>query len=202
MTSSVSCANAPGLAVSCSATILRGCFQMRSCASGTSPIRCPSRAMASASERFDALVSCLASRTGAPRDAWAIDHRAHVEALRIAKAAGVQHLVLLSAICVQKPLLAFQHAKLAFEKELRESGLRYSIVQANGILQVTVRSDRSTAPRQALPRLWRWSPERLQADQRSGSRRVSRRLPRRPREIRSHPADWRTRRADHAAPAG
>ena len=80
-------------------------------------------------ERFDALVSCLASRTGAPRDAWAIDHRAHVEALRIAKAAGVQHFVLLSAICVQKPLLAFQHAKLAFEKELRESGLRYSIVR-------------------------------------------------------------------------
>lgn len=80
-------------------------------------------------ERFDALVSCLASRTGAPRDAWAIDHRAHVEALRIAKAAGAQHFVLLSAICVQKPLLAFQHAKLAFEKELRESGLRYSIVR-------------------------------------------------------------------------
>jgi len=28
-------------------------------------------------ERFDVLVSCLASRTGAPADAWAIDHRAH-----------------------------------------------------------------------------------------------------------------------------
>ncbi len=28
-------------------------------------------------ERFDAVVSCLASRTGVPRDAWAIDHRAH-----------------------------------------------------------------------------------------------------------------------------
>jgi divinyl chlorophyllide a 8-vinyl-reductase len=37
--------------------------------------------------------------------------------------------VLLSAICVQKPRLAFQHAKLAFEKTLIESGLTYSIVR-------------------------------------------------------------------------
>lgn len=80
-------------------------------------------------ERFDALVSCLASRTGAPRDAWAIDHRAQVLALQAARAAGVQQVVLLSAICVQKPRLAFQHAKLAFEKVLVESGLRYSIVR-------------------------------------------------------------------------
>ena len=80
-------------------------------------------------EPFDALVSCLASRTGEPRDAWAIDHAAHVAALEAARAAGVTQFVLLSAICVQKPLLAFQHAKLAFEKALSESGLRYSIVR-------------------------------------------------------------------------
>jgi divinyl chlorophyllide a 8-vinyl-reductase len=80
-------------------------------------------------ERFDALVSCLASRTGAPRDAWAIDHQAHVHALKAAQASGVGHMVLLSAICVQKPLLAFQHAKLAFEKCLIESGINYSIVR-------------------------------------------------------------------------
>src|SRR5471030_2980855 len=29
-------------------------------------------------ERFDAVVSCMASRTGEPNDAWAIDHRAHL----------------------------------------------------------------------------------------------------------------------------
>ena len=81
------------------------------------------------SERFDALLSCLASRTGAPRDAWAIDHQAHVHALRAARDAGVTHMVMLSAICVQKPLLAFQHAKLAFEKVLIASGLTYSIVR-------------------------------------------------------------------------
>ena len=80
-------------------------------------------------ETFDALVSCLASRTGAPHDAWAIDHQAHVHALEAARAAGVSQMVLLSAICVQKPLLAFQQAKLAFEKVLIDSGLTYSIVR-------------------------------------------------------------------------
>lgn len=80
-------------------------------------------------ERFDAIVSCLASRTGAPRDAWAIDHQAHLHALAAAQRAGVSHFVLLSAICVQKPLLAFQHAKLAFEAALQSSGLDYSIVR-------------------------------------------------------------------------
>lgn len=80
-------------------------------------------------ERFDVLVSCLASRTGVPADAWAIDHRAHVEALAAAKSAGVTQVVLLSAICVQKPMLAFQQAKLAFEQELTASGLTWSIVR-------------------------------------------------------------------------
>ena len=80
-------------------------------------------------ESFDAVMSCMASRSGAPTDAWAIDHRAHLHALTAAKNAGVAHMVLLSAICVQKPLLAFQRAKLAFETALVESGLRYSIVR-------------------------------------------------------------------------
>ena len=80
-------------------------------------------------ERFDVLVSCLASRTGAPQDAWAIDHAAHVAALAATRAAGVTHMVLLSAICVQKPRLAFQHAKLAFEEVLVRSGVTYSIVR-------------------------------------------------------------------------
>jgi divinyl chlorophyllide a 8-vinyl-reductase len=80
-------------------------------------------------ERFDVLLSCLASRTGAPADAWAIDHQAHAHALQAARQAGVQQMVLLSALCVQKPLLAFQQAKLAFERELVASGLNYSIVR-------------------------------------------------------------------------
>ncbi len=80
-------------------------------------------------ERFDALVSCLASRTGAPEDAWAIDHQAHLHALAASRDAGVSHVVLLSAICVQKPVLAFQKAKLAFERCLIDSGVTYSIVR-------------------------------------------------------------------------
>jgi divinyl chlorophyllide a 8-vinyl-reductase len=79
--------------------------------------------------RFDAVISCMASRTGVPKDAWAIDYQAHKTVLDAAKKQGVPHMVLLSAICVQKPLLAFQHAKLAFEKALIESGLTYSIVR-------------------------------------------------------------------------
>ncbi len=80
-------------------------------------------------ERFDAVVSCMASRTGAPADAWAVDYQAHMNVLAAAKDAGVRQFVLLSAICVQKPKLAFQHAKLAFEQKLMESGLVYSIVR-------------------------------------------------------------------------
>jgi divinyl chlorophyllide a 8-vinyl-reductase len=80
-------------------------------------------------EQFDVLISCLASRNGTPADAWAIDHAAHVAALSAAKAAGVKHFVLLSAICVQKPRLAFQHAKLAFEKTLVASGVTWTIVR-------------------------------------------------------------------------
>ncbi len=81
-------------------------------------------------ERFDAVISCMASRTGEPRDAWAVDHQAHVNVLDGAKGAGVAQFVLLSAICVQKPQLAFQHAKLAFEERLRASGLTWSIVRS------------------------------------------------------------------------
>ncbi|MEM7063574.1 MAG: NAD(P)H-binding protein [Cyanobacteria bacterium P01_B01_bin.77] len=79
--------------------------------------------------RFHAIVSCLASRTGEPKDAWAIDYQAHMDILSLAKESEVTQMVLLSAICVQKPRLVFQHAKLKFEKALAESGLTYSIVR-------------------------------------------------------------------------
>lgn len=80
--------------------------------------------------RPDAVVSCLASRTGARADAWAVDHAAQSAALQAALAAGVGHFVLLSAICVQKPLLEFQRAKLAFEAELMAAPIAWSIVRA------------------------------------------------------------------------
>lgn len=80
-------------------------------------------------ESFDAVISCLASRSGTPRDAWAVDHALQGVALVAARDAGVPHFVLLSALCVQKPRLAFQQAKLAFERELAGSGLHWTIVR-------------------------------------------------------------------------
>ena len=78
---------------------------------------------------FDAVISCLASRTGAPRDAWAIEHAAQANLLARAKEVGAEPFVLLSAICVQKPLLEFQKAKRAFERALQEGGVAWSIVR-------------------------------------------------------------------------
>ena len=77
----------------------------------------------------DAVISCLAARSGAPDEAWAIDHRANSALLRAAQEAGAEHFVLLSAICVQKPELAFQHAKLAFERELIAASLAWTIIR-------------------------------------------------------------------------
>ena len=80
-------------------------------------------------EHFDVVVSCLTSRNGGVKDSWNIDYQATRNALDAAQAAGATHFVLLSAICVQKPLLEFQRAKLKFEQELKESGLIWSIVR-------------------------------------------------------------------------
>lgn len=80
-------------------------------------------------EHFDVVVSCLTSRNGGVKDSWNIDYQATRNALDAGMAAGATHFVLLSAICVQKPLLEFQRAKLKFEQELKESGLTWSIVR-------------------------------------------------------------------------
>lgn len=79
--------------------------------------------------KIQTIVSCIASRTGAPADAWAVDHDANLALLSAAQDTDVQHFVLLSAICVQKPLLAFQQAKLAFEAKLIAAPLIHSIVR-------------------------------------------------------------------------
>lgn len=77
----------------------------------------------------EAVISCIAARSGITREARAIDHGLNSAALGAAIAAGVKHFVLLSAICVQRPKLAFQQAKLAFEAELRAAPLTWSIVR-------------------------------------------------------------------------
>lgn len=79
--------------------------------------------------RFDAVISCIASRTGVADEVWAVDYRANLTLLRWCEANRLPKFVLLSAICVQKPLLAFQHAKLAFEAELAKSDMAWTIVR-------------------------------------------------------------------------
>ncbi|KPF64648.1 NAD(P)H-binding protein [Porphyrobacter sp. AAP60] len=86
-------------------------------------------AMMAAKAQPEVVISCIASRSGAPRDAEAVDYRANLALLEAAQAAGAQQFILLSAICVQKPLLAFQHAKLKFEAALAASGIGYTIVR-------------------------------------------------------------------------
>lgn len=86
-------------------------------------------APAMAAAQPDCIISCIASRSGAPKDAEAVDFRANCALLEAAQAAGARQFILLSAICVQKPLLAFQHAKLAFEAQLAASGIDYTIVR-------------------------------------------------------------------------
>jgi divinyl chlorophyllide a 8-vinyl-reductase len=82
-----------------------------------------------ADDGIEIVISCIASRSGSPKDAQAVDYAANVALLEAAQAAGARQFILLSAICVQKPLLAFQHAKLAFEARLAASGIGYTIVR-------------------------------------------------------------------------
>ena len=78
--------------------------------------------------RIDIIISCLASRSGCERDANFVDYSLNSDLLHFALKIKLQHFILLSAICIQKPKLAFQRAKLRFNSELVASGLRYSIV--------------------------------------------------------------------------
>ena len=76
-----------------------------------------------------AVVSCLASRTGAAQDSERIEYAANHHLLAWALAHDATQFTLLSAICVQKPRLAFQYEKLRFEKELIASELEHAIVR-------------------------------------------------------------------------
>ncbi|MEO1220875.1 MAG: NAD(P)H-binding protein [Pseudomonadota bacterium] len=75
------------------------------------------------------VISCIASRSGSPKAARKVDLEANLNLLLGAQGIGVTHFILLSAICVQRPKLAFQHAKLAFEKALIEAPIAHTIVR-------------------------------------------------------------------------
>ena len=67
---------------------------------------------------FDAVISCLGSRTGGIQDSWSSEYLVNLNILRLALKRSARKFILLSAICVQKPRLHFQRAKLAMENEL------------------------------------------------------------------------------------
>eukprot|EP00308_Calcidiscus_leptoporus_P022225 CAMPEP_0119362334 /NCGR_PEP_ID=MMETSP1334-20130426/9420_1 /TAXON_ID=127549 /ORGANISM="Calcidiscus leptoporus, Strain RCC1130" /LENGTH=355 /DNA_ID=CAMNT_0007377527 /DNA_START=74 /DNA_END=1141 /DNA_ORIENTATION=+ len=81
-------------------------------------------------EPVDVVVSCLASRTGGIEDSWKVDYGASKNALDALIEQGGAHYVLLSAVCVQKPLLEFQRAKLKLEQEIQaQEQVSYSIIR-------------------------------------------------------------------------
>ena len=86
----------------------------------------------------DVVVSCLASRSGAPADARLVEYEANRRLLAYAEGAAVQHFVLLSAICVQMPRLAFQREKLKFEALLDESSVPATIIRATAFFRSLV----------------------------------------------------------------
>ena len=75
------------------------------------------------------VISCISSRKGTAKDAHNIDYLMNMSLLDCARANDANVFLMLSAICVQKPKLAFQHAKLKFEDTLQTSGLNYAIVR-------------------------------------------------------------------------
>jgi len=75
------------------------------------------------------IISCIASRKGGIKDSWEVEYSLNKNFLDLSKREGIKRFILLSAICVQKPNLEFQKAKLAFEHLLQNSSLEYEIIR-------------------------------------------------------------------------
>ena len=83
-------------------------------------------------DNVDTIVSCLASPVGTKKEAYAIDYQATLNCLNAGRddRVNARHFILLSAYCVQKPLLQLQQAKLKFEAALREQeDMTWSVVR-------------------------------------------------------------------------
>ena len=115
-------------------------------------------------DQVDAVLSCMASRSGAPADAWAVDYAAAIwRSLRAAQAAGVGQFVLLSAICVQKPACwNSSRAKLAFEAKLQASGPVPFHHSPDRVFQIAFGAGGAGAGWQAVPAIRRWSVDGVQ----------------------------------------
>jgi len=80
-------------------------------------------------KKIDIVISCLACRSGLAQDFDEIDYKATLNVLNAAKENGTDQFILLSAICVRKPDLPLQLAKLKMEDALMRSGIDYTIVR-------------------------------------------------------------------------
>jgi len=71
---------------------------------------------------IEAIISCLASRSGIKKDAYKIDYQATLNCLDAGRDESVKarHFVLLSAYCCKNPWLQFQQSKLKFEAALQD----------------------------------------------------------------------------------
>ena len=84
------------------------------------------------SKKIEAIISCLASRSGIKSDAYAIDYQASLNCLEAGSDSDVnaRHYVLLSAFCCKNPWLQFQQAKLKLEAAITaQDKMTYSIVR-------------------------------------------------------------------------
>jgi divinyl chlorophyllide a 8-vinyl-reductase len=79
--------------------------------------------------KIDVVISCLATRSGLPKDFDDIDYKATLNVLNAAQENGADKFILLSAICIRKPDLPLQLAKLKMEDALIRSGIDYTIVR-------------------------------------------------------------------------
>ena len=75
------------------------------------------------------IISCIASRRGGITDSWNVEYSLNKFFLDLSERVGIKRFILISAICVQKPTLEFQKAKLAFEHLLQNSSLEYEIIR-------------------------------------------------------------------------
>lgn len=95
--------------------------------------------------KIDIVISCLACRSGLPKDFDAIDYKATLNVLNAAQNNGTGKFILLSAICVRKPELPLQLAKLKMEDALMRSGIDYTIVRPTAYFWVFEAQNRRIA---------------------------------------------------------
>ena len=86
-------------------------------------------------QKVDVIISCIGSQTGGVTEAWRVEYQANKNLLNLALKHKIDQFILLSAICVQKPKLEFQYAKIAFENLLIGSSIDYTIIRATAFFK-------------------------------------------------------------------